>query len=369
MVLNPPLILVSALFFLTLTSFLYLAAWLLCAAVLRRGGEGISPLRAKRLLMTALTLPPVLAALSTIGGATLHHVHLPAAREHHNIACGTLYTYAFHLEWFRSGAVGRDVVGVFINGASWLLVGVGICLLAKLVHATVRLERGLSPYQSPPSPRLQESLTRVGTQLPGLRPERFFECPIPAGYSSVLGFRRARCVLSQGFVASAPEDELDAVVAHEACHIRAGDVLGTFCVGLLNCFFFYIRPVRLLARRWRETAELACDDMAVAATAKPLAMASAILRASGVPVNGSRLPAVALPFADEAACPPSRRVERLMTRARGASRIETPESRMETFSGWFATLALAGLGGFILLSSQAACYAHCSLEVIARLLP
>jgi Zn-dependent protease with chaperone function len=208
--------------------------------------------------------------------------------------------------------------------------------------------------------------------LPGLPARRFFECPIPPAYSSVLGFWRARCVLSQEFVASAPDEELDAVVAHEGSHLRAGDVRATFAVGVLDCLFFYLRPVRLLSRAWREAAELACDDAAVAATRKPLAMAAAILRASGVPVGATRfsrpLPAVALPFADEAACAPSIRVERLLAQAQQASLPAAREPRWQAALGWFTTLTLGGIGAGVLLSAEAACYAHCSLEAIARVL-
>jgi hypothetical protein len=148
----------------------------------------------------------------------------------------------------------------------------------------------------------------------------------------------------------------------------------TFLVGMVNCLFFYLRPVRLLGRRWREEAELACDDQAVQVTRQPLAMASAILRASGVPVAttngvGRRLPAVALAFADEAACSPGKRVERLLAQAQHASLpAAAGEPRRAVVGGWLATAGLTAFGASLLRSDEAACFAHCSLEAIARLL-
>ena len=104
-------------------------------------------------------------------------------------------------------------------------------------------------------------------------------------------------------------------------------------------------------------------------------MAAAILRASGVPVAspgndgvGRRLPAVALAFADEAACSPSKRVERLLAQAEKAALPAVGGTRREVVGGWLTTGALAIFGAALLLSPEAACFAHCTLEAIARLL-
>lgn len=371
---NPPLVLVSALFFLALVSAFYVGAYVLAGALLRLGKSRLSHAAHKRVLMTALVLPPLLALVPTLGGATLRHSHLSPAVEHHSMACEEMFTSLF------SGPsplgltpAATQILGAVVNGLSWLLALVGGFLFCRLVLATLQLERGLAPYLSPPSAKLAASLVRVQRALPGLNPGRFFECAIPAGYSSVLGLRRVRCVLSRTFVAEATGPELDAVVAHEASHMRARDMPATLLIGALNCFFFALRPVRLLARKWREEAELACDDAAVLATRAPLAMASAILRASGRPVTTSHLthalPAAVMPFADEAACPPEKRIERLLLQAKSAALPVTTEPAAQVFGGWLVTALLAGLGFLILHSAQVVCFAHCSLEAVARLLP
>lgn len=380
--LNFPLLLVSALFFLALSSGLYVGAWSIATILLRAGRARISHAAVKRGLLTALILPPIAAAVTTLGGATLRHLHDRALMEHHSAGCQALFVRLFAVaNGPGEGALTRDVLGALVNGAAWLLVGVGIVLAARLFVATVRLERGLSLFQSVPSPRLAGSLARIGARFAGVPAHRFFECPVPLTYSSVLGFWQARCVVSRAFIAEATDDELDAVVAHEASHLRSGDVRATFLVGTLNCFFFYLRPVRLLSRRWREAAELACDDQAVAATRKPLALASAILRVNGAlsqagqagaGVPQRHLPAVALPFADEAACSPRKRVERLLVQAEHVLLPAPPrrnETRLQAVSGWALTLALAGIGAGALLSPATVCFAHCSLEAIARMLP
>ena len=183
-------------------------------------------------------------------------------------------------------------------------------------------------------------------------------------YSCLLGFRRIQCILSRDLVTESSEAELEAVVAHEINHLRVKDVWSTLIVSILNCLFFFLRPVRLLSRRWREETELACDEAAVVATGEPLALASAILRAQGVPVERQPLPAVALAFAEEEACAAEKRVERLLAYAqRSAQPPDTPRTGLWQ---WVVTGVLTAFGLMALLSPQALCAVHCSLEAIAR---
>ncbi len=372
MVLNPPLLFVSGLFFLSLASALYVAAFLVATAALRAGRGRLSHARAKQVLLASLLLPPLLAAVPTLSGATLRHSHARPLLEHHSAACSRVFTGLFAAGDGGGGLIPRPA-GHLANGLAWLLVALGLAYLVRLVAATLRLERGLTPYLSPPSPRLARAVAHVGRRS-RVNAALFFECPIPPSSSSVFGLRRTRCVLSQELVASASDAELNAIVAHEATHLHARDVAATFLVSALGCLFFYLRPVRLLARRWREETELACDAAAVEAGGDPLAMASAILRVSGAPV-GARLgghgplPPTALAFADESACLTARRVEGLIARAQRSAPPPARGTRLRAAAGWLVTLALATVGVLLLLSPSAVCYAHCSLEAAAHLLP
>ena len=374
MVINPALILVSPLFFLALASVFYLVAWGIACAGLRAQNRRSSHTANKRLIILCLTLPPVLAMIPTFGGATLHHSHMTPLVEHHSPVCRQMFGSLFSAETMTGTTMTvSEAAGRIVNGAAWLLVGFGVFFLLRLLWATVKLEHGLIPYLKAPSARLSDALTRVGRQMPGLAASRFYECALPATYSSVLGLRHIRCVLSRDFVATATDAELDAVIAHEASHLSARDVPAAFVVSAFNCLFFPIRPVRLLARRWREEAELACDDAAVAATQRPLALAAAILRAVGTPVshnrNGPPLPATIMPFADESACSASERVERLIRQSQAVASPSPQESTRQVWIGWVMTFTFAGIGAIILLSPEMICYAHCSLEAVSRLLP
>ena len=366
MVLNPPLLFVSGLFFLSLASALYVAAFLAATAALRAGRMRFSPARAKQVLLASLLLPPLLAAVPTLSGATLRHSHIQPLLEHHSATCSRIFTDLFAAGDGGSGLIPRPA-GYLVNGLAWLLVAFGLARLVRLVVATLRLEQGLTPYLSPPSPRLARAVAHVNRRS-GVNAALFFECPIPAASSCVFGLRHTRCVLSQELVTSASDAELNAIVAHEAIHLRARDVAATFLVSGLASLFFYLRPVRLLARRWREETELACDAAAVEAVSDPLAMAAAILRVSGAPV-GVPLPPTALAFADESADLTARRVEGLIARAQRSALPQARQTRLQSAGGWLVTLALAAVGLLLLLSPSAVCYAHCSLEAAAHLLP
>jgi beta-lactamase regulating signal transducer with metallopeptidase domain len=355
---NPALILVGALFFLGASAAFYVGTWLLVALILRRF-PGISPRRAKKLLFAALVLPAVTAGILTGGGAFLRHIHT-FGREHHSALCGQVF-------YFLSTPETRmpSVTGEAIKGAAWLLLALGGIGILRLLWATFSLERGLEPYLLDPSARLTAAIERVRERL-NFGILRFFECDIPMAYSSLLGLHHVRCVLSRKLVAESTEAELEAIVAHEASHLRAGDVMGTFLVGALNCLFFFLRPVRLLARRWREQTELTCDAAAAQATGKPLALASAILRAQGVPVRAASLPAVALALAEEKSCATEMRVRCLLAYAERTSfPVDTPRSGLWQ---WVVTGVLAVFGLLALSSPTALCTAHCTLEAVERLL-
>ena len=370
MVVNFPLILVSALFFLALCSILYMVTWLISLVIFKLASARITHVGSKRILMTALVLPPILAAVPTFDGATFKHDHhATLGAEHHNMACQQIFARFSDMTTVH----GNVAAGIVLNGFAWTAAAVGIALVVRLITATIRLEHGLAPYLLAPTPKLRHVLDTVSHTVHRVPVDRFYECAIPAAYSSVFGILNIRCILSRDFVESATTEELTAVVAHEASHLLAKDVWATLLVGTLNCLFFAIRPVRLLGRQWRRAAELACDDAAVNVTKNPLAMASAILRVSGVSTGGAasirNLPATTLAFADELACTPSLRVERLISKAIDNECPHNRTPKIVLIGSWAFTGLASILGLAMLISPEASCYAHCSLEAIAKVLP
>ena len=355
---NAPLLQVSALFFLSLSALFYVVAWFGTRLFLHLSPQA-SAHRRKSVLSLAIFLPAVAAALLTAGGAFFKHIH-EGAQIHHDALCGDMVRILLVPE----GNLPL-LTGMALEGGAWLLLLWGVWTLFRMVYATICLEREMIPYLRPPSAKLAAALTRIGSPSI-LKRLQFFEADIPMTASCLLGVARVRGILSRELVDSCNVNELDAVLAHEIQHFSTGDVWRTLIVGALNCLYCSFPPVRLLSRRWREETELACDAAAVQRTGEPLALAAAILRTQGVTIPSRSLPTITLGFAEEASCAPDKRVKRLISYAEQSGGLLCPPA-MDA-GAWIGTLILTGLGVCFLLSPQALCLAHCSLEAIERLL-
>ncbi|MBI4285716.1 MAG: M48 family metalloprotease [Chloroflexi bacterium] len=123
-------------------------------------------------------------------------------------------------------------------------------------------------------PKLDTVLAKLGQAdlpMPGL-----FLSPGPGPAIYTIG-RRA-LVLSPATINTLDNEELEAALAHEMAHLTGqAYVMGQLAL-VLRCVMFY-NPVALLVfRRLANDNEQMCDDIAVRATGKPLALASALLK-------------------------------------------------------------------------------------------
>lgn len=86
---------------------------------------------------------------------------------------------------------------------------------------------------------------------------------------SVVGFVRPRVVLPRRLLAELDDEELDAVLLHEAWHRRRRDPLQALVVSLVAAVWFFYPPVWWIGRRMRQAAELACDERVLASGIDP----------------------------------------------------------------------------------------------------
>ena len=349
----------TVLFYVALLSLLFFVAFGVVEIARRVNWRG-STQAEKRLTLLALVLPPLFALVPTVAGTVLHPAH--SAPLHHAAACRLLFVRAsaFFPAAPNQGAASHALSLVF-GGAAGLLLGAGLFRLARRFYQMRKL-RGITPHLSPPTPRLANALAHVAVQNPGLTVHRFYESDIPFAASSVIGVLGARCVLSALLVAQLPDDELNALVAHEGFHLRH-DTIPAFCVGVIGDVFFFLRPVSRLVKHWHEAAERACDETAARAVGSPLIVASALLRVSGAFVP-EFAPAPALPFADSGV---RARIETLLHHAQN-TRTPAQETALQAAAGWAAALIFALIGAGLLLSSEAVCVAECGMEITRRVL-
>jgi Zn-dependent protease with chaperone function len=136
------------------------------------------------------------------------------------------------------------------------------------------------------------------------------------------GVRRPTLVLSTWMLRHLDGRELESVLAHELGHTARRDYPVIWLATILRDAFFYLPTSRAAYRLLHTDKELACDDLAVAATGRRLALASALAKAwqhaVGEPVLGA-IPGFAHPGGGI-----EMRIARILRGARHAEAMAVP---------------------------------------------
>lgn len=113
-----------------------------------------------------------------------------------------------------------------------------------------------------------------------------------------VGLLRPAIVVSSGTIGQLAEREIEAVVAHEAAHVRRRDPLRIAALAILADALFFLPVIRRLADRHATLAEIGADEAAAARAGRP-ALARALLvftdpaaPASSVGIDTQRLDAL-----------------------------------------------------------------------------
>jgi Zn-dependent protease with chaperone function len=247
--------------------------WALAAAIVSRWSS-LRPSAQHALCKLALLAPIVTALLASV---------LPAAAEH---AFGWRSARVM-VEWLRDAeAVDPDATlntnadeardaprgrwpALFLLGAS-SISGLGLLRFGGCLFLLSSRLRGRTNVCAP---RLRARFVQMCGRLElgsvALTESGNVHCPMAIGTREVC--------LPRGLASVLPEAELDAVLAHELAHLKRADTFWFPAVALL-CSLLWVQPSnRLLMSRFRRTAELACDDIAVDLTFDPAALARALL--------------------------------------------------------------------------------------------
>lgn len=146
-------------------------------------------------------------------------------------------------------------------------------------------------------PPVRERLERLAREA-GLDPGRVRA--VSGGVPRVRGMLRPRVEVPLALVTTLGDAALRAALLHEAAHVERRDPLRDGGLRVVLAAFWFYPPASLIVRRLRGTAEIACDERALArgATAPDLAqaLASAIrLAAHGMPRAASACMAASSP--------------------------------------------------------------------------
>ena len=139
-----------------------------------------------------------------------------------------------------------------------VVVGRGIWSLGQQTVQTRRFARLFWPLQKRPPARLIKILK--ANNIPG---EKVVYLDISTPRAFCLGFWRPRIWLTAGVVELLSDEELTAVLAHEAYHCRRGDPLRLLITRAIKSAFFFMPLVTDLAHATELQQEAAADQSAI----------------------------------------------------------------------------------------------------------
>ena len=167
------------------------------------------------------------------------------------------------------------------NGVDVLVGGylavIAVCAVRRLAGAR-RLSKLLATAHEPVGygrlmPLLHHLSERMDVPLPRL--VLLDACP---GGAFTAGVRRPVIALDPVVVDRLDERELEGLLAHELAHLKRRDNLVGLAVGLFRDVAFFLPPVHLAIGWLRREQEESADELASEVTARPVALASSILK-------------------------------------------------------------------------------------------
>jgi Zn-dependent protease with chaperone function len=129
------------------------------------------------------------------------------------------------------------------------------------------------------SAQVQQQADTLALQVGSLRRSpRVRLCAYDRPLALTYGVFRPTILLSTWMLQHLDQKEREAVIAHELGHIARHDYLLVLIATLLRDAFCYLPTSRIAYRQFQREKEFACDELAIHATRRPLALASALTK-------------------------------------------------------------------------------------------
>jgi beta-lactamase regulating signal transducer with metallopeptidase domain len=159
----------------------------------------------------------------------------------------------------------------------------GVRLAGGLLRVR-RLVRGASPLPAAFQQIAAELAARLGVHAK----VRVAESPA-ALVPSVVGWLRPVILLPAAVITGIPRAALEAVIAHELCHVRRYDYLINLLQSVVEALLFYHPAVHWVSRALRVEREHCCDDLVVDLLDDPVLYARALLTVESIRSAPERL--------------------------------------------------------------------------------
>ena len=223
--------------------------------------------RRRRVLLFAMVAALLLGITPVVGHHVLGAVDWLSAEQQH---LGMLCLVTLH-----------QLLAPVHDLAHWLLyLGIAFAVVerGRVLWRHWRVMRAL-----PQSRIMPDGPIGLAARRAGLNPERvraISGLPTPAFVS---GWLRPRVIVAADLPDLLTADELTAVLAHEAVHVRRRDPLRLFSLRALGSLLFWLPVMRRLAADLEDEVEITADDEVSQHLALPLA--SAVLKLGSVRTN------------------------------------------------------------------------------------
>lgn len=187
---------------------------------------------------------------------------------------GEFFRYIYYICQLSWGHIAQHLPsGIYLIIPLFMVIilGRGIVLFVVRLWATQKFSRTLTLFQVSSPPRLCALAHRAGLGEDSLV---CFEASVARAFS--LGIWHPRIWLSTGLLALLTDEELVAVLQHEAHHCRQRDPLRLLITRLISDIFFFIPVLRNLADYNHLAQEMAADARAIKVMGDTLPLASAL---------------------------------------------------------------------------------------------
>lgn len=228
-----------------------------------------------KLLLSAVIMPvalPLLPARTVVATPSVQSQTLvpsnvvPIARGHRLSPGSAAPRENAAVQAATPAAAPKDRAGT--NPATWLFLLWSMGVLAWTVSAVRqalqvrRIVRNLRYIDKSARGVLARQL---GIRIGLARPPRI-ALSDSASSPLVVGIAQPTIVLPASLEAALSEQELDALVAHEAAHIRRWDLWLAWVPTIAQALFYFYPPAWLACREWMIAQEASCDSAAIEAT-------------------------------------------------------------------------------------------------------
>ena len=239
----------------------------------------VAALLARLMLRVGLRVPGVRAATAVVPAAAI-------------VIVTALFWGSLHVPWVMLPVEAIDALPIKLGdtyqhvapiaapliAGLWLLVAsIRVAYRWRTLRRTCRKLAGQFDLRTTRSGRVGDTVRRVAAQMRLPAPATAV-VPKCAGGASVIGIRQPILVVDAELAGRLDDQELEGVVAHELAHIRRRDNLVAFVLGIVRDLAFFVPGGAWALRQLHAERELAADELAVATTRRPGALASGLLK-------------------------------------------------------------------------------------------